>query len=42
MAKVNAKLVMELLSKNMSQREICRTRHIETHPVNDIKRIAEE
>ena len=32
----NAKLILELTAKNMSQREIARTRHISTHTIKDV------
>lgn len=42
MAKINVKLIMELLNSNMSRNQIAATRHIGKHSVDDVKRIAEE
>ena len=40
--KIKVKLILELRSAHMSQREICRTRHISQHSVIDVFRIANE
>lgn len=32
----NAKLIIELSAKNMSRREIARTRHISTHTIKEV------
>lgn len=42
MAKINVKLIMELLNANMSRNQIAATRHIGKHSVDDVKRIAAE
>ena len=42
MAKINVKLIMELLNSNMSRNQIAATRHIGKHSVDDVKRIAAE
>lgn len=40
--KIKVKLILELRAAHMSQREICRTRHISQHFVIDVFRIANE
>jgi len=40
--KIKVKLILELRSAQMSQREICRTRHISQHSVSDVFKIAQE
>lgn len=40
--KIKVKLILELRAAQMSQREICRTRHISQHSVSDVFRIANE
>lgn len=40
--KIKVKLILELRAAHMSQREICRTRHISQHSVNDVFKIANE
>ena len=42
MAKINVKLIMELLNSGMSRNQIAATRHIGRHSVDDVKRIAAE
>lgn len=42
MTKINPKLILELIESDMSQRQICSGRHVSTHTVNDVKRIASE
>lgn len=38
----NAKLIIELAAKNMSRREIARTRHISEHTIRDVLNRAQE
>lgn len=40
--KIKVKLVLELRAAQMSQREICCTRHISQHSVSDVFKIANE
>jgi transposase len=40
--KIKVKLILELRETKMSQREICRTRHISQHSVSDVFKIAHE
>ena len=40
--KIKVKVILELRAAQMSQREICRTRHISQHSVTDVFRIANE
>jgi hypothetical protein len=40
--KIKVKLVLELRSAQLSQREICRTRKMSQHSVGDVCRIAGE
>lgn len=40
--KIKVKLILELRAAQMSQREICRTRHISQHSVSDVFKIAHE
>ena len=41
-SKIKVKLILELRAAQMSQREICRTRHISQHSVIDVFKIANE
>jgi transposase len=40
--KIKAKLILELRAAQMSQREICRTRHMSQHSVSDVFKISDE
>lgn len=40
--KIKVKLILELRAAQMSQREICRTRHISQHSVSDVFKVSDE
>ena len=42
MAKINPKLILELIESGMSRRQICSSRHVSPHSVSDVKQIAEK
>ena len=41
MAKINPKLILELIESGMSRRQICSSRHVSPHTVSEVKEIAE-
>ena len=42
MAKINPKLILELIESGMSRRQICSSRHVSPHTVSEVKQIAEK
>ena len=42
MAKINPKLILELIESGMSRRQICSSRHVSSHTVSEVKQIAEK
>lgn len=42
MAKINPKLLLELIESGMSRRQICSSRHVSPHTVSEVKQIAEK
>ena len=41
MAKINPKLILELIESGMSRRQICSSRHVSPHTVSEVKEIVE-
>ena len=42
MAKINPKLLLELIESGMSRRQICSSRHASPHTVSEVKQIVEK
>ncbi len=42
MAKINPKLLLELIESSMPRRQICSSRHVSPHTVSEVKQIAEK
>lgn len=42
MAKINPKLLLELIESGMSRRQICSSRYVSSHTVSEVKQIAEK